>query len=783
MKWLWRGLAALTLLLVLVAGGGYLWLRTSLPRIDGEVAVRGLTAPVEVIRDCNGIPHIRAEAANDAYFALGFVHAQDRLWQMDMSRRVGAGRLSEVVGAAGLELDRLMRTLGIYRLAERDFHQLSPELRGAIIAYTDGVNAFLARRRGTLPPAFHLLDYEPEPWVPADSLVWGKLMAMQLSRDWREELLRAHLALLLGPDRILDLFPDAAADRPTILSAAVPAPDPFGQGASNAWVVDGRHSATGRPILANDPHLGLRLPGIWYLARIEAPGLDVTGATTPGVPLTLLGHNGHIAWGMTASQADVEDLFVERLDPDDANAYLTPDGPRPFETREELIGVKDGATETLTVRATRHGPVISDALSGAAEIAGEGAVLALSAPYLLAADRSAEAIFRLDRARDWDEFVAALADFQGLQQNVLYADTSGNIGFYAPGRVPIRRAGDGYLPADGRTGEGDWTGFIPFDRLPHALNPPAGRLASANNRPAGRDYPYFLGRTWAAPYRAERLGQLLDGFPRMGTDEAAKMQADDLSLMALDLLPLMLDTVGRRDGRAGEALAALRRWDARMAAGRPEPLVFTAWVWAARRAILADELGDDFAAYRGLRPKVLKSILGDKQAWCDDTATAAVEDCGARLSLALDRALATLAAAHGDDMAAWRWGKAHQLALTHRVYARIPLLEDLFSLRFPASGGAFTIHRAASFGDDGSGAYPVGLAASMRAVYDLGDLGESLWMPATGQSGNPLSSHFLDLAERWRDFDYLRIADTREAALSEAEGVLMLIPDDSRQSP
>lgn len=783
MKWLWRGMAALVLLLVLGVGGGYLWLRTSLPRIDGEVAVRGLTAPVEIVRDRNGIPHIRAKSVNDAYFALGFVHAQDRLWQMDMSRRVGAGRLSEIVGEAGLEIDRLMRTLGIYRLAERDFHQLSPDLQGAIIAYTDGVNAFLARREGTLPPSFYVLDYEPEPWVPADSLVWGKLMSMQLSRDWREELLRAHLTIRLGPARVQDLFPEAAADAPTVIAAATPAPDPLAQGASNAWVVDGRHSATGQPILANDPHLGLRLPGIWYLARIEAPGLEVTGATTPGVPLTLLGHNGHIAWGMTASQADVEDLFLERIDPNDANAYLTPDGPRPFETREELIGVKDGATEVLTVRTTRHGPVISDALSGTAEIAGDGEVLALSAPYLLDADRSAEAIFRLNQARDWDGFVAALADFHGLQQNILYADTAGNIGFYAPGRVPIRQGGDGYLPAEGWTGAGDWTGFIPFDRLPHALNPPTGRLASANNRPVGRDYPYFLGRTWEAPYRAERMGQLLDGLPRMGADDAARMQADDLSLMARDLLPLMLDTVGRRDGPAGEALAALRRWDGRMAADRPEPLIFTAWVWAARRAILADELGDDFAAYRGLRSEVLKSILRDKQVWCDDAATAEAEGCGARLSLALDQALDSLGDAHGPDMEAWRWGEAHQLTLAHRVFARIPLLQDLFSLRFPASGGGFTLDRAASFGDDGSGSFPVGLAASMRAIYDLENLGESLWMPATGQSGNPLSPHFLDLAERWRDFEYLRIADTREAALAEAEGVLMLIPDDPRQSP
>ncbi len=780
MKWLWRGLAAFAVLLVLILGGGYLWLRTSLPTIDGEVSVRGLAGPAEIIRDRNGIPHIRAETENDAFFALGFVHAQDRLWQMDVTRRVGAGRLSEIVGEAGLELDRLMRTLGIYRLAERDFHQLSAELRGAIIAYTDGVNAFLARRGGALPPAFHVLDYEPEPWVPADSLVWGKLMSMQLSRDWREELLRAHLATRLGPDRIQDLFPEAAADTPTVLSRATPAPDPFGVGASNAWVVDGRHSATGQPILANDPHLGLRLPGIWYLARIEAPGLEVTGATSPGVPLVLLGHNANIAWGMTASQADVEDLFLERLDTGDPGSYLTPDGPRPFETREELIGVKDGETQTLRVRETRHGPVISDSLTGTDGIAGEGGVLALSAPYLLDVDRSPEAIFRLNRARDWEGFVTALAEFHGLQQNILYADTAGNIGYYAPGRVPIRQGGDGYLPAEGWTGAGDWIGFIPFGELPHALNPPAGQLASANNRPAGADYPHFLGRTWEAPYRAERLGQLLDDFPRMSADDATRMQADDLSLMARDLLPLMLDAVGRLDGRAGEAIAALRRWEGRMAADRPEPLLFTAWVWAARRTILADELGDDFGAYRGLRPEVLKSILREKQAWCDDTATEATEECGARLSLALEQTLDLLGDAHGDDMDAWRWGDGHELALTHRVFGRIPLLEDWFSLRFPASGGGFTLDRAAGFGDDGSGTFPVGLAASMRAVYDLGNLGESLWMPATGQSGNPLSPHFLDLAERWRNFDYLRIAGNRDDALDEAEGVLMLIPDDPR---
>ncbi|MFQ5467826.1 MAG: penicillin acylase family protein, partial [Kiloniellaceae bacterium] len=370
---------ALVLALGLAAGGAYWWMLGSLPRLDGTLAVTGLDAPVEVLRDGDGIVTIRAESERDAAFALGYAHAQDRLWQMDFMRRTGAGRLSEVAGARTLRLDRFMRTLGLYRTAQANVEHLSPPVRALLDVYAAGVNAVIEDDDATLPIEFQIMRYRPEPWRPADSLIWARLMSLQLSGNWSDELLRARTIRRLGPARAADLWPPYPADGPVALPDLAGALDGLAlerfasplpwalapKEASNSWVVSGTLTATGAPILANDPHLTLDAPGVWYLARIETPERTFTGATAPGLPIPVLGQSGEIAWGFTTTESDTQDLFVERPAPDAPGLYATPDGPAPFETREEIIKVRGAAPEQWTVRATRHGPVISDAILAA----------------------------------------------------------------------------------------------------------------------------------------------------------------------------------------------------------------------------------------------------------------------------------------------------------------------------------------------------------------------------------------------------------------------------------
>src|SRR5436190_6402079 len=435
-----RALGGVLLIALVIVGGGALYLLSSLPQLDGRIAVGGPRRAFHIARDTDGVPLIDAANDEDAAFGLGFAHAQDRLFQMELQRRYGAGRLSEIFGAQALATDRQMRVLGVYHAAEAEISYLSTPVRRALESYAAGVNAFLAARRGALPPEFVLLALRPEPWRPADSVAWGKLMDLELAGNYRGELLRARLARTVAPDDLAVLYPEYPKDAPTTLAelagiyhqlpldslyAALP-PRVGPIYASNNWVVDGAHTDSGKPILANDPHLGFAAPGFWYLARLKTPHGEIAGGTVAGVPLVVVGHNERIAWGFTTTGGDVEDLFIERVDPADPNRYLIPEGSAAFSTREELINVRGAASVTMAVRSTRHGPVLSDVLSeGSVE---SGYVLALQTSFLDAEDRSAEMLWNINRAGDWAGFRGAHADFVGQQQNIVYADVDGTIG-------------------------------------------------------------------------------------------------------------------------------------------------------------------------------------------------------------------------------------------------------------------------------------------------------------------------------------------------------------------
>jgi penicillin amidase len=768
-----RILGGALLLVPILAGGLYFYLRSSLPRVEGGIAVGGLNVEVTIARDGDGVPLITASDDEDAAFGLGFVHAQDRLFQMETMRRSGAGRLSEIFGAQTVGVDRQMRVLGLYRLADAEFASLSLPVQRGLEAYAAGVNAFLASRRGALPPEFLLLRFAPEPWRPADSLVWGKLMDLHLAGNYRGELLRARLARTLSPEELAFLYPEYPKGAPTTLAelasiyrqmpldrlyaALPPAVGPIY--ASNNWVVDGAHSKSGKPLLANDPHLAFGAPGFWYLARLKTPEREIAGGTAPGTPLVLVGHNDRIAWGFTTTTGDVEDLFIEKLDPADLGRYLTPDGSAAFATREERIAVRGEEPVRLTIRTTRHGPVLSDALP--AGTADEGYVLALAASFLGAEDRTAEALWGIDRAADWNEFRTALQSFVGPQQNMVYGDAAGMIGFIAPGRIPIRKQGNGWLPVPGWTGDYDWTGFIPFAELPQATNPPTGRFVSANNKIVPDDYRYLLSRDWDLPNRAERIGELLDAVPQQSPETSAQIQADTLSIAARRLVPLMTRIVPRGElasepgsAMAREAIERLRAWDFRMDADRVEPLLFTAWLREFAHDLLFRRLGEAAADYWDMKPQVVETVLTTHPEWCADPKHAP-ESCEELLSATLDAALSGLQRAYGPEMAQWQWGRAHVARFVNPVFSRIAVLRDWVQASVPTPGGFDTVNRGPAMIRDDAHPYEQRFGAGLRIVTDLASPADSRMIAVPGQSGNPLSPHFSDLVQRWRQFDWL----------------------------
>jgi len=586
-----------TLLVALVVVA--LWLTTSLPVWDGVQTDLPVAASVDIVRDRHGVTHIRAASDRDAYVALGFAHAQDRLWQMDTYRRIGAGRAAEVVGSPGLFVDRLMRTLGVYRLAERQIEHASPEVREAITAYAAGVNAYLERHQGPWPPEFTLLGYRPEPWRPADSAVLGKLLALMLGGNWFDEMRRAALIERVGPDKLdvlnpregphramLSALPGFDAQR--LLSALPSWTQP--RRASNAWAVTAERTSQGAPILASDPHLGMTAPGIWYLVRLETPTRSISGATIPGLPFHLLGQNEHVAWGLTTTYGDVSDLVVETTLDDDH--YRTPEGSEAFRSREETIRVRFGRDVVLRIRESRHGPIVSDVIDRAAATAGAGRVAALQAVALQPDDTTPEALYRLQTASDAASFREALRLYHAPMQNVLYADRQGAIGFIAAGRAPIRASGDGSIPADGARGAA-WTGYVPFDALPQKTNPDSGVLFNANNRVVADDYPYLISLDWEPAFRAERLRVLLAPSVPLDVASHAAFQNDTYSAAAATLLPALLQRLETMTARpAADLVADLRAWNFHMDRDSRAALVFAAWLPELTREIFADDLGE-----------------------------------------------------------------------------------------------------------------------------------------------------------------------------------------------
>ncbi|RMD88810.1 MAG: penicillin acylase family protein [Alphaproteobacteria bacterium] len=776
-----RILAGLVAAVLLVALFAWVYVRTSLPTTSGRIALAGLTAPVTVVRDDNGIPHIIAENEADAAFALGFVHAQDRLWQMEMRRRVASGRLSEFAGPSTVATDRYLRTLSLYDRARKSWPHQSPAAQTLLKAYAAGVNAYIGTHRGAWPPEFLITGVRPERWTPIDSLGWLKMMSLDLGGNMGRELSRLDLAGTLDAKQLAEFFPPYPGD-PSIplpdlkalydgldlrtASATVPAgANDLGLG-SNNWVVSGSRTKSGKPLLANDPHLGLTTPSLWYLVHMKIAGHNLVGASMPGVPGIILGRNDHIAWGFTNVNPDVQDLYLEKLT-EDGSGYLTPDGSEAFRSRTETIEIKDAPPVTFTVRETRHGPVISDARGDIRAALPDGYALALRWTALEEDDTTPSVATSLAEARNFEEFTEALKAYVTPMQNMVFADAAGNIGYIAPGRVPVRAPENdthGLVPAPGWKAGYEWTGYLPYGALPRRYNPEEGFIATANEKIVGPDYPHFLTSGWAMPYRGDRIRSLLAASETHDADSMARIQADVHSTLADDLLPLML---AHMKAPLPDAVAALAAWDREMRADRPEPLLFSAWHRHLAKRVYADELGDKFPRYWGAKPNFLHRVLAaedDYARWCDDVTTDALETCDDTVAAAFADAMADLEARLGGDWQSWRWGTLHQVIQRHEPLSEVAALRPFFELRAPAPGGTYTVNVAGPRFREPD-VYSFRHAPSYRAIYDFGDLENSRYVIPTGESGNPLSPHYDDQFERWLRVDYLRIA-TADAALA-----------------
>ncbi|WP_252829480.1 penicillin acylase family protein [Thermus scotoductus] len=680
------GLAILAVLGVVLAA--YVTLRASLPQVEGRMVLKGLSAPVEVGRDARGVVRIRAQTLKDLLFAQGFVHAQERLWQMEFQRRVGQGRLSEVLGEATRAQDRFLRTWGFYQAAKSAYERLYPEEKEAVDAYVAGVNAFL-QSGAPLPPEFRLLGFRPEPWTGPDVLVWAKMMSFDLSGNWEEELLRHRLlARGISQERLLELIPPYPEDAPTILqgedlelplkreeapAALLRMAPPRFLEASNNWVVAGSRTVTGKPFLANDPHLRLGAPSLWFLMALEAPGYRVIGASLPGVPGIVIGRNDRIAWGVTNVGADVQDLYL--LEDVGGKGYRYRGQVLPYRVREERIPVKGGKEEVLRVRETVYGPVITDALENPPQVP-----MALRWVSLDEEDHILMAYLGINRAQNWQEFVAALSHYSAPSQNFVYADADGNIGYIAPGKFPIRKEGHtGMVPVPGN-GEWDWQGYRKPEDWPKVLNPKEGFLVTANNKVTPQGFPYALTYDWAEPYRAERIRELLLAKERLALEDMKAIQQDQKTLLFRDFRPV-LELLNPLSERAKAVRERLLAWDGTMDKSSEEALVFALWYTELTR-LPKREVGEEFWD----EPRYLLRAMREGDPNCDQPDTEYRESCLDFAALALERAL--------DRKEALRvrsWGEVHRATFPHAVLTHTPL-KRFTDRRVPFGGDRYTVN-------------------------------------------------------------------------------------------
>lgn len=785
-------------LIVLLVGGVHIVVERPMPQISGTLHIVGLQDRVEVIRDKWGVPHIYAQNEEDLFFAQGYVTAQDRLWQMDLNRRAGHGRLSEIFGKAALRADKTVRTLGLHRFAEASAQNLSPQARRIVEAYARGVSAFINTHRNRLPLEFMLLGYKPEPWTVEDTIAVFGPLAQILQSNMYDQVRRARARMILGEEKLKELDVDyspegtflidakgrgkiaseSKASRPSTLTsfqlqprtpealeafaadyAAVArlAPDASEVLGSNNWVVDGTLTDTGKPYLANDPHFDPQQPGHFYEVHLSGPGWNVTGVSIPGIPGVALGHNEHIAWGATAAMLAVQDLFIERFNPDNPGQYEYQGQWEEAQVVREEIRVRGERAPIIhEVMMTRHGPIVTELFQDYPER------VALSWA-LLVEDKTLDGLLALNRARNWEEFRRAVS-LWGLDLNFVYADVEGNIGYQMSGRVPRRPKGYTGVPVLGWTGEYDWEGFIPFEQLPHALNPETGFVATANHRTVAKDYQPEIAGEWQVPFRARRIVQLLQSKERFTLEDMRSMQANSYSEINHQLAQLLIARVQPESRREQQAFDYLRAWDGFIREESVAPSI--------TRKTLRELVNRTFRHAADLIDFTKGIYLFLKLAqedptseWFDDPATAEREELDDVLAMGFKAALEDLTKAHGAEMGRWQWGKVVAKRKFRHALSGVPLMGAIFDRSASCSCGGLSLN--------------AGHNASWRALIDLANLNNSRSGLPTGQAGHPFSKHYSDQLPAWRTVQPHPMLWERDSIERHREAVLILLPEAS----
>ncbi|MEX0368033.1 MAG: penicillin acylase family protein [Ruegeria sp.] len=814
-RWLMRIAVGLVMLVVAGVLLVYFLASQSLPDYNQRVEVQGLSAPVEIVRDNANVPHIFGESDPDVFFGLGYAHAQDRLWQMNMLRRTVQGRLSEIFGERTVRIDKLLRRLDLHRLALQSVEVQDDYTKVALKAYAAGVNARLAeineRALGRGAPEMFLFNTPVAPWQPGDSLAIIKLMGLQLSGHLEEEVLRARTSLMLDdPERLMDILPDVpgagiaalpeyAALFPDLPRYATgqPMPDtplsPFPRrglaGASNAWSAAPSRSASGGTLLANDPHLGFTAPAIWYLARLELAKGGVIGGSIPGVPAIMVGRSDRLGWGLTSSYMDDQDLFIERLNPENPEEYLTPDGYKRFETRPSIIEINDAPPITLTLRWTENGPVLPGSHYSLDTITPPGHVVALSWTMLSPRDTSMTASMALMRADDVRSAIRAAEDYIGPSQNLSLADRE-TIAMKTIGAMPKRdprHQSKGRLPSQGWRAENRWQGRASYAANPAFVSPVGGLLGNTNNKTVDRPFPNHVSYAWGDTQRVQRWEKLMQSREVHTRDSFIEAQLDPVSFTARSLLPLIGADLwftgeaapeGTPERQRQIALDLLAEWNGEMNEHLPEPLIYAAWLRALQKRLIADELGPLASEFKHVEPLFIERVYRDidgASVWCDVRQSAPAETCTDMARLALDDALIWIAERYGTALESLRWGDAHQATHDHPVLGEVPVLRFFVNIRQSTSGGDNTLLRGRTSGESPDPFQNVH-GAGYRGVYDFADPDSSLFITSTGQSGHFLSRYYDDMAQLWRRGEYIPMSLDMELARAAAVGVTQLVP-------
>lgn len=776
------------LLVTLVAGFFFIryQIRKSFSATSGTIRVARLQQPCEIARDDFGVPRIAAKNEPDLMFALGYVHAQDRLWQMDVARRIGQGRLSELFGTVTVPFDRMFRIVGIRRISEEVEKAITPESRARLQAYAAGVNAFIEAHKGKYPIEFDLLRYDPEPWEPLHSIMIARLMAWELNLSWWTDLTLGAIVERVGYDRAREIFPTYPAD----VAPTVPATEwqkSFGSsttggstigaalsflntaqeycafrgiggtlGGSNAWVVAPSKSVTGGVILANDTHLQLTQPSKWYEVQLNAPGYDVMGFSIPGVPGVVAGHNAHIAWGLTNVMADDADFYIEQIDSADASRYIYDGQSLPITRREESIQVRSDTVQYVTIRSTHHGPIVTDihtrlkkaSLPFVASMKWTGAEIS----------DQLEAFNKINRATNWNEFIAGVKEFSGPGQNFVYGDAKGNIGYWCGAKLPIRSVLiNSTLPMPGWDKSTEWQGFVPFTQLPHLYNPPEGYIATANNKLVDDSYPYHISDLWEPPSRIQRLRAELTATEKFTTQDFERLQNDQYSEYAKQLTPYILQACGNDPEIPFNELLRqyFTNWNYSFGKDDIATTIYQQFLTLLVRNIFEDEMGKDLFHDYALLVNVplrvtMRLVEEDNSPWFDDIRTTPTESRDDIIRKSIAEAVNTLRLRFGDETKNWQWGSLHTLTLQHPFGLQKPL-DKVFGIGpFPYGGGStsmmsgeYSFNEALNESELGK-PFGVTVGASFRHIVDMSKPHEYRMILPSGQSGQVFNTHYSD---------------------------------------